>query len=290
MKPDPSISLNGFNKEAIDLQLQKIFLDPFFKNSDILRKFLTFIVDQTFSGHANWLKEYTIGVHVLNKSTDFKPQDNGIVRIHAGRLRRALHNYYNNMGASDTIKISIPKGRYVPVFFENGIQITETELNDNCKLVDTSQEILTGRQEPIAVLPFHHFHNDALETSLIDGLGLQLSNALMQFDKYSVVAYYAMRDLWKKKSDISELASIIDIKYIISGTIQIMENKVRSHIQMIDSHNGMQLWSSMYEGEFASENIFKLQDEIVQFIISELTNSPKLIDDKANRTTMVAVA
>jgi len=280
-----------FSKELIDEQLQKIFSDPFFANSDILRKFLTFIIDETFAGHANWLKEYTIGVNVLNKSAGFKPQDNGIVRIHAGRLRRALNNYYNNMGASDYIHISIPKGRYVPVFTENGSQLpTDEPGNDNNHLNDPPTLVLTGKLAAIAVLPFQHFHNNALENSLVDGLGLQLSNALMQFKNYSVVAFYTVSDLWKKTLDLSKLVSMAEINYIISGNIQRMENKIRSHIQMIDCNNGIQLWSCMYEGEFTSENIFKLQDEIVKFIITELTGSDKLIGNNSKRKDLVAVA
>jgi TolB-like protein len=293
MKAELPISLDDlkFSREAIDQQVQKIFLDPFFINSDILRKFLTFIIDQTLAGHADWLKEYTIGINVLNKSADFKPQDNGIVRIHAGRLRRALHNYYKNMGAYDPIRVTIPKGRYVPLFTENVNTETNNELNVDANiLVDASSAIATRKPEVIAVLPFQHFHNDSLENSLIDGLGLQLTNALMQFEKYSVIAHYTVRDLWKKTTDLSDLASFADIKYILSGCIQTIENKVRLHIQMINLHNGMQVWSCMYEGEFASDNIFKLQDQMVQFIISELIKSRKFIDDKIKLTALVAVA
>lgn len=293
MKADLPISLEDlkFSKEEIDQQIQKIFLDPFFVNSDILRKFLTFIVDQTLEGHADWLKEYTIGVNVLNKSADFKPQDNGIVRIHAGRLRRALHNYYKEMGALDAIRITIPKGRYVPLFTENSAPGTTEELNaGNDHMTGTPSVSATTKPEVIAVLPFQHFNNDALENSLIDGLGLQLTNALMQFEKYSVIAHYTVRDLWKKTTDISELASFTDIKYVVSGCIQTIENKVRSHIQMIDLQNGMQVWSCMYEGDFSSGNIFKLQDQMVQFIISELVKSRKIIDEKIKLTALVAVA
>ena len=287
----PIVAETRFSKELIDEQLQKIFSDPFFANSDILRKFLAFIVDQTLSGHSNWLKEYTIGVNVLNKSADFKPQDNGIVRIHAGRLRRALRNYYSNMGASDYIQIFIPKGRYIPVFTENGCQLPIDESdNDDKHLSDLSSSILTDKPAVIAVLPFQHFHNNALENSLVDGLGLQLSNALMQFEKYSIAAYYTVSDLWKKTLDLSKLASMVEINYIISGNIQRVENKVRSHIQMIDCNNGIQLWSCMYEGEFTSENIFKLQDEIVKFVIAELTGSGKLINNKSKRKALAAVA
>ena len=279
-----------FSKELIEQQLQKIFSDPFFANSDILRKFLTFIVDQTLSGHANWLKEYTIGVNVLNKSADFKPQDNGIVRIHAGRLRRALHHYYNSVGALDSIHISIPKGGYVPVFAENDATAANNEPGNAGNAVDALSDNTPRKPSALAVIPFQHFHNNPLENSLVDGLGLQLSNELMQFDKYPVIAYYTIRDLWKKTNDISKVALFVDAKYVIAGSLQTLENKVRSHIQLIDSHTNRQVWSCMYEGEFAAENIFKLQDEIVKFIISELIKSHKLTENKKPRTSMIAVA
>jgi TolB-like protein len=125
---------------------------------------------------------------------------------------------------------------------------------------------------------------------LVDGLGLQLSNELMQFEKYPVIAYYTIRDLWKKTGDISKVALFVDAKYVIAGSLQMLENKVRSHIQLIDSHTNRQVWSCMYEGEFVAENIFKLQDEIVKFTISELVKSHKLTDNKKQRASMIAVA
>jgi TolB-like protein len=271
-----------FSKELIDEQLQKMFLDPFFANSEILRKFLAFIVDQTLAGHANWLKEYTIAVNVLDKSADFKPQDNGIVRIHAGRLRRALHNYYLHNGESDPVKIFIPKGGYVPVFTNDGnrYSMDGLDVDNRLQIGDPSPFFLKEKLKVIAVLPFQHFNNSELENSLADGLGLQLSNALMKFEKYSVAAYYAVNDLWKKDPDLSKLVSIIEINYIISGNIQRKENKIRSHIQMIDCQNGIQLWSCMHESDFDAEDIFKLQDEMVEFIVNELKGSDKLITGK----------
>src|SRR3982750_4219074 len=113
MRTDSAVSLDTpFSKELIHEQLQRIFLDPFFANSAILRKFLSYIVDETLDGHASWLKEYTIGIAVLNKAANFKPQENGIVRIHAGRLRRALNHYYSENANTDPVYITVPKGSY----------------------------------------------------------------------------------------------------------------------------------------------------------------------------------
>lgn len=283
--PIPVVNI-PFSREEIEKQVQKIFLDPFFANSDILRKFLSFIVDQTLKGHADWLKEYTIGVNVLKKSADFKPQDNGIVRIHAGRLRRALHNYYKTMGVPDPIRITIPKGRYVPLFADNSADGAAGELPG----INGADVAAVVKPEVIAVLPFQHFNDNAIENSLIDGLGLQLSTALMQFSKYSVVAHYTVRDLWKRTADLQELAASTEIKYVVCGCIQTMDNKVRSHVQMIDLHNGIQVWSCMYEADYVAENIFCLQDEMVRFIIAELIKSRKFIDEKIRLNALVAVA
>src|SRR3954464_9115258 len=105
-----------FSVRAVEEELERIFRDPHFTESAILRKFLSFIVQETIHGRSNCLKEYTIAINVLEKPLTFNPQENGIVRIHAGRLRRALHQYYNEMGSEDQVVITIPKGKYVPFF------------------------------------------------------------------------------------------------------------------------------------------------------------------------------
>ena len=115
-----------FAKEEIIAQLQKIIADPLFSVSDILKRFLLFVTEETLQGRSNQIKEYTIGVNVLHKPISFNPRQDAIVRIHAGRLRRALHQYYKDAGALDPIYVSIPKGSYLPLFAPNdGIRIDE---------------------------------------------------------------------------------------------------------------------------------------------------------------------
>ena len=282
----PTAAETKFSKEAIYAQLQKIFKDAYFAKSDILRRFLLFIVDQTLLGHEHWLKEYTIGINVLNKPPNFKPQENGIVRIHAGRLRRALHNYYNSSGAYDVIYISIPKGSYVPVFEEINDQII-IKHTDKISVDDINETL--AQNAVIAVVPFQHFTNKPLENLLADGLGLQLSTVLMQCEKFSVVAYYAMRNLFKKVTDITAISSAIGARYLITGEIQSVENRVRIHSQLINAHTNQQLSSWMHEGNLAAENIFELQDEIVKLIIAEL-NPEKFISKKGQNVRVMAVA
>ena len=118
----------AFSKDEIQRQLQKITSDPIFAVSDILQRFLIFITEETLEGRSNQLKEYTIGLKVLHKPFNFNPRQDAIVRIHAGRLRRALHQYYNQSGSGDPIFISIPKGCYLPAFSKNQAGRIDEEL------------------------------------------------------------------------------------------------------------------------------------------------------------------
>src|SRR6478735_4852920 len=81
-------------------------------NSTVLSHFLEFIMEKKLTGHEDEIKEYTIGVKGLGKPSDFNPQLDASVRIHAGRLRRMLALYYQDAGKNDPLLIDIPKGSY----------------------------------------------------------------------------------------------------------------------------------------------------------------------------------
>ncbi|MCB1489951.1 MAG: hypothetical protein KDJ88_21140 [Bauldia sp.] len=80
---------------------------------------LRFLVEEALAGRGDRLKGYTVGVAVFGREEGYDPQHDPIVRLEAHRLRQDLANYYVDAGSDDPIRISIPKGGYVP-FFEPG--------------------------------------------------------------------------------------------------------------------------------------------------------------------------
>jgi len=80
------------------------------------RRFLRYVVEETLAGRAERIKAYAIGTEVFERSAEFDAQSDPVVRIEAGRLRRALERYYLSDGLSDPVVITIPKGGYVPHF------------------------------------------------------------------------------------------------------------------------------------------------------------------------------
>lgn len=96
--------------------LAAIVVSPAFHASPQLAAFLRFVVESTLTGRSDRIKGYTIAVEALGRDDKFDPQTDPIVRVEAGRLRRALDRYYAGPGADDPILIELPRGSYVPNF------------------------------------------------------------------------------------------------------------------------------------------------------------------------------
>src|SRR3954468_19270087 len=102
--------------EAFRAALARVAASEPFRHAPRLVAFLTFVVEKTLSGEAAAIKGYTIATQALGPADDFGPQTDPIVRVEAGRLRRALQTYYAGEGADDPVRIGIPLGSYVACF------------------------------------------------------------------------------------------------------------------------------------------------------------------------------
>ena len=208
-------SSESFSEDLIHAQLQKIFLCPVFAVSEILRRFLSYIIEETLGGRSNTIKEYTIAVNVLNKPISFKPQQDAIVRIHAGRLRRALNYYYKEPGVADEIEISVPKGSYVPVFANKFLNTLSPEPETQ----PVQQERPTDSIS-LAVMPFRTFETDISRQAFTDNLGQQLSAEFGRFPDFFVISYYTTQQFTFRNRDTREIATHFGAQYMITGNVQ----------------------------------------------------------------------
>ena len=96
--------------------VQRIVASPGFVNSSRLSAFLLHVSKASLIGEGGNLNERTVGEAVFERSPGYDPRDDNIVRSHASRLRLRLQDYFREEGASETLRVSIPRGSYVPVF------------------------------------------------------------------------------------------------------------------------------------------------------------------------------
>lgn len=243
-------------------QLDRILASDVFTSSNALSQFLKFVVEETLAGQGTQLKEYTIGVKVLSKKASFNPQSDPIVRIHAGRLRRILNEYYNTAGANDPLVITIPKGGYVPMFSDKVVP-------DDASPVVNNQEIIIRKRITVAVLPFRNISELNSAVFFADGLGDQISTELSSYPELSVVSYYSCSKIADKISDVKEAGMLLDAKYILTGTVQNDSKQLRVRVQLILSETREQLWTGSYERKSTVHDFFEIQDQIVRKVISQ---------------------
>ena len=77
-------------------QIDRILASDTFRASEVLRRLLRFLADKTFSGDADQLKEYSVGLDALHKPASYDPRQDAGVRLQASRLRQKLDEYYRS--------------------------------------------------------------------------------------------------------------------------------------------------------------------------------------------------
>ena len=97
-------------------ELRRILASKHFAKARKRNRFLEFVCEQALLGNADKLNEYLIGVEVYERGTDFNPQEDAIVRVQAGDIRKSLRDYYADEGKADPWRIELPSGHYVPIF------------------------------------------------------------------------------------------------------------------------------------------------------------------------------
>jgi len=79
-------------------QLARILASRTFHQADRLKRFISFIVEETLAGRGTQLKEFVLGLEVFGKDARFDPRTDPLVRVQARRLRLRLASYYLDEG------------------------------------------------------------------------------------------------------------------------------------------------------------------------------------------------
>ncbi len=246
-------------------QAERILNQPPFVSSDILRRFLKYIINETLGGRADQIKEYTIAVYVLNKPATFRPLNDGIVRVHASRLRDALSSYYDDQREDDICEITIPKGSYIPVFRS---LIPEYSKPDVPIIINHQPE--TEEKMRIAIMPFKTFDETNTRLAFADNIGQMLSAQFSHFQNLTVLSYYTTQQLQLKNRDIKSIASDYGVHYLLAGNVHFESSRLRIVIQFINAGTEMLIWSDKYEHDIAMSNLYELEDLIVSQVMNSM--------------------
>jgi hypothetical protein len=101
---------------------QRIVASRSFAKSALLSRFLLYVCEREITGKTAEISEHQIGVHVFGRRPGYHPGEDNIVRNYARQLRHRLDQYFLEEGREEELRLTIPRGKYVPVYSRNDFQ------------------------------------------------------------------------------------------------------------------------------------------------------------------------
>ena len=120
----------------------------------------------------------------------------------------------------------------------------------------------------IAVLPFTNMSGDPKEDYFCDGITDQIITSLSIIPRLFVIARNSTFVYKGKAVKVQKVAEELGVRYVLEGSVQRSEGRVRILVQLIDAIKGIHLWSERYDRDL--KDLFVLQDEIARQIMTAL--------------------
>jgi TolB-like protein len=126
----------------------------------------------------------------------------------------------------------------------------------------SAQAHLTADAGPlsIVVLPFTNLTGDANQAYVADGLTAVLTADLSRIRDAFIVSATTAFAYKDKPVTAQQVGKDLGVRFVLQGSVQRNDNKLRINAQLADTTSNAQLWSDSFEGD--QSDLFALQDQV----------------------------
>jgi adenylate cyclase len=118
------------------------------------------------------------------------------------------------------------------------------------------------------VLPFTNLSGDPSQDYFADGITENLTTDLSRIRNSFVIARNTAFTFKGKNIDSKEISKELGVRYVLEGSVQRDQSRVRVNAQLIDGETGAHLWADRFEENIT--DLFKLQDQVVARLANTL--------------------
>lgn len=264
--------------------LDHVLASPAFINAGRLSRMLRFVVERTLDGQGDQLKEYLLGVEVFDRSSDYDPRLDSIVRVEARRLRAKLAEYYDAEGATDAVRIRLGKGGYLPTFERVEAATASSPIGRRGRdriltpMVAVAAIAVTlaagglfwwraaGRAvapveaTSVAVLPFHVFSGRDEDRRVADRLTDGVTTELARVAALGVASHTSASRFRDPQLRVQEIAQALGVAVVMEATAHIDGPMVRLEVRLVDARAGRKLWVEDFVGR--GDNLDDLEKDV----------------------------
>jgi adenylate cyclase len=168
-------------------------------------------------------------------------------------------------------------------------RVDNAQAQDPSSLSAKSYEILIGERfelpakPSIAVLPFVNMSGDPEQEFFADGMSEDIITSLSRIPDLVVIARNSTFVYKGRAVDVRQIGSDLGVAHVLEGSIRKAGDRLRITAQLVETQNGEHIWAEHYDRNL--NDIFAIQDEIVQNIVVEL--SVKLVAGELARTVAI---
>ena len=97
-------------RRAVRQELDKILIDPLFRNSKRCSDFLRYTVNRALDETTEAIKERTLGAEVFGKEPDYDTNSEPVVRVTAAEVRKRLKQFYQSAEHAADVRVDYARG------------------------------------------------------------------------------------------------------------------------------------------------------------------------------------
>jgi TolB-like protein/class 3 adenylate cyclase len=164
-------------------------------------------------------------------------------------------------------------------YFAGGPKFTAPDAQQSTAVAQTTASPTTSPHLSIVVLPFANLSGDSSQDYFADGITENLTTDLSRLSGAFVIARNTAFTFKGKNVDVREIGKELGARYVLEGSVQRDQGRVRVNAQLVDAESGGQLWAERFDKPIS--DLFSMQDEIVASLASRL--GTELVADEARR-------
>lgn len=125
----------------------------------------------------------------------------------------------------------------------------------------------------IAVLSFANASNDPDQDYFSSGLTDDIITELSKYTELAVISRASTLVYDDLSPNVSAIGSKLNARYVLQGSVRKAGNSIRLTVQLSDAFKDLLIWGNNYQRDLTVSDLFSLQDELTQQVVSALTGS-----------------
>lgn len=128
----------------------------------------------------------------------------------------------------------------------------------------------------IVVMPFINSSGDPAQDYLSNGITEDIITELSRWRLLAVRSRSASFRYRGIAVDLKEVARDLNVRFVVEGSVRRMGERIRISVQLVDVETGSHIWVEKFDRGL--EEIFSVQDRVVQTIVSTLVGRVQVSD------------